>query len=278
MIRIPFRKRFALSVHRFQNRKASSTHLTFEMKTTPLHLQLIRGLASAFALGTAALAQSFVYSGGHGDIGLAYNAGALELHGHIHAGSIIDAAAIGDDAEFAPSNFTILVPDPSVARPAGATWDFIGTATGTPLWFLPQSQDTAKPFLGFGSEELIPSDWTGGLTLTLDGVQGPGQFSIWQNGAFGTPAVRMSTADGISSSDRILLSAGGHAHYNLGFTAPGLYEVTFTASGVHALDGAVSDTGTFVFAVQAVPEPSEYALVAGLAGVAFAAWRRRKMA
>jgi surface-anchored protein len=88
----------------------------------------------------------------------------------------------------------------------------------------------------------------------------------------------MSTVDGISSSDRILLGAGGHAHYNVGFTTPGLYEVTFTASGVHAVDGTVSDTGTFVFAVQAVPEPSEYALVAGIAGLAFAAWRRRKTA
>ncbi len=214
------------------------------MKTTlfPLHLRLALVSGSAFVLVATTQAQSFVYSGGHGDIGLAYAAGALELHGHIHAGSIINAAAIAADAEFAPSDFTILVPDPSVTRPSGATWDFIGSATGTPLWFLPQSQDPSKPFLGFGSEELIPSDWTSGLNLTLDGVQGPGQFSIWQNGAFGTPTVRMSTADGISSSDRILLSAGGHAHYNLGFTAPGLYEVTFTASGVHAMDGPVSDT------------------------------------
>jgi surface-anchored protein len=234
--------------------------------------------AAILATGTSTQAQSFVYSEGHGDIGLAYDAGTLELHGHIHAGSVVDGVALGEDAEFAPSGFAILVPDPSISRPSGSAWDFIGTAAGSQLWFLPQSQDASKPFLGIGSEELDPADWTGSLSITLDSVSGPGQFSVWQNGTFGDPSVRMSTVDGISGADQILLSAGGHAHYNVGFTAPGLYEVTFTASGVHAVDGTVSDTGTFVFAVQAVPEPSEYALVAGIAGLAFAAWRRRRTA
>jgi surface-anchored protein len=246
------------------------------MNASRIHLRPALIAAAVLALGTCTQAQSFVYSAGHGDIGLAYDAGALELHGHLHAGALVDGVALGADEEYAPSGFTVLVPDPSIARPAGATWDFTGTVSGSPLWFLPQSQDASKPFLGIGSEELDPADWTGSLSITLNSVSGPGQFSVWQNGTFGDPSVRMSTADGISGADQLLLSAGGHAHYNFGFTAPGLYEVTFTASGVHAVDGTVSDTGTFVFAVQAVPEPSEYALVAGFAGVAFAAWRRRK--
>lgn len=248
------------------------------MNDSRIRYRLLQAAVAVMALGTSAQAQSFVYSSGHGDIGLAYDAGALELHGHLHAGALVDGVALGADEEYAPSGFTILVPDPSIARPAGATWDFTGAASGSPLWFLPQSQDSAKPFLGIGSEELDPADWTGSLSITLSSVSGPGQFSVWQNGTFGEPSVRMSTVNGISSTDRILLNAGGHAHYNVGFTAPGLYEVTFIAAGVHAVDGPVSDTGTFVFAVQAVPEPSEYALVAGIAGAAFAAWRRRKTA
>ena len=248
------------------------------MNASRNQIRLARTAVAVLALGTSTQAQSFVYSAGHGDIGLAYDAGALELHGHLHAGAVVDGVALGADAEYTPSGFTILVPDPSIARPAGATWDFTGATSGAPLWFLPQSQDASKPFLGFGSEELVPAEWTGSISITLDSVSGPGQFSAWQNGTFGTPSVNMSTADGISASDQILLTAGGHAHYNVGFTAPGLYEVTFTAAGVHAMDGPVSDTGKFVFAVQAVPEPSEYALVAGIAGAAFAAWRRRKTA
>jgi surface-anchored protein len=248
------------------------------MNAFRIQLRFAWAAIAILAAGMSTQAQSFVYSAGHGDIGLAYDAGALELHGHIHAGSVVDGVALGADAEFAPSGFTILVPDPSISRPSGSAWDFIGTAAGSPIWFLPQSQDASKPFLGIGSEELDPGDWTGFLSITLNSVSGPGRFSVWQNGTFGDPSVRMSTADGISGTDRILLSAGGHAHYNFGFTAPGLYEVTFTASGVHAVDGTVSDTGTFVFAVQAVPEPSEYALFAGIAGLAFAAWRRRRTA
>lgn len=232
-------------------------------------------ILAAFLAHSATQAQSFIYSEGHGDLGVAYD-GGLELHGHIHAGSVINGNPIAEDAEFTPSGFTILVPDPAIARPSGSTWDFIGNSAGQSMWFLPQTQDNAKPFLGFGSEELDPADWSGQLTLRLDSVQGPGQFSVWQNGTFGTPTVSMATSDGISVSDQILLSAGGHAHYNYGFTAPGIYEVTLTVTGTHNLDGIVSDTGTFVFAVQAVPEPAEYALFAGIAGIAFAAWKRRR--
>jgi surface-anchored protein len=248
------------------------------MNDSRIHLRLALAAAAALALETSTQAQSFVYSGGHGDIGLAFDAGALELHGHLHAGAVVDGVALAAEVEYEPSNFTIFVPDPSFSRPSGAVWDFTGTASGSPLWFLPQTQDAAKPFLGFGSSDLVPSEWSGSLRIQLSGVSGPGQFSAWQNGTFGEPTVRMSTADGISDADHFFLTPGGHAHYNLGFTAPGFYQVTLTATGVHTGDGAVSDTGTFVFAVQAVPEPSEYVLIAGIAGAAFAVYRRRKTA
>lgn len=228
--------------------------------------------ASLFLLGTSTtVAQVPTFSGGHGDIGVAHEDGALELHGHIHEGSSVDGAPLAEDAEFAPSAFTILVPDPPFPRPAGAAWEFAGTAAGRSMWFLPQTEDVSKPFLGLGTEELVPVDWNGDLQLRLVAVEGPGEFSAWQNGAFGTPSVALSTADGLSDADRIALSPGGHAHYNLGFTAPGLYQVTFRVDGEHRLEGLLSSTGTFRFAVQAVPEPGTWALlglgIAALAGL-----------
>lgn len=233
----------------------------------------LAGFLLATTLAGTAAAQLPTFTGGHGDVGVAHGDGALELHGHIHAGSVVDGAALVEDAEFSPSGFTIIVPDPPFPRPAGSAWEFAGTAAGQSMWLLPQTQDPAKPFLGFGTEELVPSEWNGNLTLSLVAVEGPGQFAAWQNGAFGAPSVALATADGISAADRLVLNPGGHAHYNLGFTAPGLYQVTFRVDGTHLVDGALSDTGTFLFAVPAVPEPGTWALL-GLGTAALAALSR----
>lgn len=60
-----------------------------------------------------------VYSTGHADLGLG-DEGNLELHLHVHEGSIIDGSAITADEEFAPGAATTLVPNSTLfSRPAG---------------------------------------------------------------------------------------------------------------------------------------------------------------
>lgn len=232
-------------------------------------------LAVALASGSAHAALS-VYTLGHADIGVGYVTGTgLELHWHVHAGATVNGSPLAADAEFEPDELLAYVPNPSVPRPPGTQWDFLGNSTGDPLWFLPQGLDLTKPFLGIASEELVPAEWSS-LKLSLIGMTGPagGHFSLWQTGLFG-PEVKMATSDGITGVDSFSLVVGGHDHYNFGFTAPGIYEVEFRWDGVHTTDGPVSATGTYAFGVTVVPEPGETAALVALGLAGFALWRRR---
>lgn len=231
--------------------------------------------AGALASMTAG-AQSFIYTEGHGDIGVAYVGGAFEPHWHLHLGTVVNGSPLSEDTEYAPGEALAFVPSPSVNRPAGAQWDFLGTAAGNPLWMLPQSNQAGKPFLGIASEELVLSEWSS-LTLSLVGVSGPsgGQFSLWQSDAFGSPVVKMASGDGITGADAMSMIPGGHDHYFYGFTQPGVYQVTLKWDGMHTGDGAVSATETFAFGVTVVPEPGEVGIAVAV-GLGVLAWYRNR--
>lgn len=217
-----------------------------------------------------------IYTSGHGDLGIAYD-GGLELHHHIHDGSVVDGVAVNnppDGEEFVPADLIVTVANPSAPRQAGAAFDFIGVITGQPVWTLPEIQDGSRPFYGIGSEELNPLDWTGNLTLTLLSMNAPvgGHFSLWQDDGGGGADVFMATSNGISGLDAYSFTAGDHAHFNWAFTLPGLYELEFQVTGTHVGDGAQSDTAFFSF--QVAPEPSRALfLMLGMTGVVL---RRRR--
>lgn len=240
------------------------------MKTTLL-------IQAALLATLAASRAASILTAGHGDIGIAYEAGVLEPHVHVHDGAIVDGAAVNnppDGEEYAPGDILIFVSNPSVSRPAGAQWDFIGVSAGTPIWFLPQTEDPAKPWLGIASEELTPGDWTGPLTITLTAASGPGDFSLYDTDTFGSPSVRMATGDGLSSADSISHTPGNHYHGNYTFTEPGIYALTFQIAGTHAVDGPVSANATYTFGVTQVPEPGSAAL--GLLTAALLVLPRRR--
>ena len=246
------------------------------MKAAPLLLALFSLTARSAVL----------YTEGHADIGIGYEDNELEPHFHAEE-AIIDGSYV-EDQEYEADEVVINVGDSSYdywvglgGRPAGASWDPVGVSAGTLFWFLPQTQTLAEslalPFLGVGSEELSPGDWTGNLLVALTSVSGPGEFSMWQDGFFG-PTFFMSTANGISGADSMNVVPGGHDHYNFAFTSPGFYEVTWEISGTHSLDGAKSASGTYGFLVgpvaASVPEPvSAGMLVAG--AILIRALRRR---
>ena len=261
-----------------------------------------RLLAASFAAAawlTATAQAQPIYNGGHADIGVEYEDGEFKLHYHFHSGeATYEAPHIGSatgfiaddfgDEEFAPSGAFTRVPDPSALRPAGSQWDFIGATAGSPYWFLPQTFDSNKPFLGWASEELEPGDWTGPLTFSLTGlISAPpgGQVSLWQIGFDPDDPTRLwDSQDGDFSNDLFNTIVGGHDHAVFGFTAPGVYQIEITASGVHSTDGFVTGSSVFTFLVgdgtltpSAVPEPSGIAamlIAALLAG--FGAWRTRR--
>lgn len=225
-------------------------------------------------------AAMLLYTSGHGDMGIAYDAGALDPHVHIHDGSVVDGMTINnppDGMEYAPDEILTLVADPSTPRAAGTQWAFIGSPVSSPVWVLPQNQDPDRPFYGVASEELDPADWTS-LSFSLVTMAAPagGNFSFYDTDGFGTPTVRFATSDGIDGADSWLLNVGGHDHANFAFTEPGIYALTFTVDGVHVLDGAKTATATYYFSVAPVPEPASALLTLPLLGLL--ARRRRATA
>ena len=221
-------------------------------------------IAAGLTLVLSAHSQTFI-SSGHVDIGIGYEDKAFDLH--VHQEEPLEQ-------EFAPGEAVFAVgPASAGVSPGGAYAGFLGAA-GTPVWVLRTSENEALPFLGFGTEELTAVDWSGNISLSLKAVTGPGTFSVWGVSGFGAPELKMSSVDGISANDRLLLVPGSHGHFNVGFSAPGDYLVTLEASGNHLVDGLrTSDPATYRF--QVIPEPSTWALA--LSGFAAGAlWLRQR--
>ena len=221
-------------------------------------------ITAGFTLILSAQSQTFI-SSGHVDIGIGYEDKAFDLH--VHQEEPLDQ-------EFAPGEAVFAVGSAAAGvSPGGAFTSFLG-ASGTPVWVLPSTENSQLPFLGFGTEELTAADWSGNITLSLKAISGPGTFSVWGVSGFGAPELKMSSVNGISADDRLLLVPGSHGHFNVGFSAPGDYRVTLEASGNHLIDGLrISDPATYRF--QVVPEPSTWALALTGVGVSALAFHRR---
>ena len=221
-------------------------------------------IVTLFFIVLSAKTQTFIASGPV-DIGIAYGNQTFDLH--VHREEPVSQ-------EFSPTEAVFAVgPAAAGVSPGGAFTGFLGTL-GTPVWILPTAENAQLPFLGFGTEELVAGDWSGNISLSLKAVSGPGTFSVWGVGGFGTPNLKMSTVNGITEIDRLVLVPGSHGHFNVGFSAPGDYFVTLEASGTPLIDGfRTSDSATYRF--QVIPEPSTSALALTGAGVAALAFRRR---
>ncbi len=221
---------------------------------------LLTSLTVAGLMGVSAQATPTVeYSAGHADIGLAYESGELELHYHFGAGAVLDGVTLVSEDEADPGEVYVRVADST--QTTGTALSFLGNAD--PYWALPQNNVAGQPFLGIAAEELSGSEFSS-ASLEMTGFSGPGQFALWQwpNSAF------MQTVDGISPSDTLPLVIGGHDHFNFGFTAEGVYQVTITATAELTGGSTVTDTETFWFVVgdnTVIPEPASLALL-GLGG------------
>lgn len=208
----------------------------------------------------------------HADIGIFYgppeNAPGdppdWDLHVHDHEA----------DAEYAPDEAYLAVNDSTLdTRPASASFAFIGVGAGASYYHLPQSQVIGQLFLGLGAEE-IPSGTFASYTesdprvsgsnewirMSLVSVSGPGVFSVWRS-EVGGPVPFISSADGIGPDDVLFAASGSHSHFNYGFSAPGVYDITFQAS---AQD--VNSPGTTLTSA-----PATYRFLVGNTAIAAAA-------
>ncbi|TWU59382.1 hypothetical protein Poly51_21700 [Rubripirellula tenax] len=228
-------------------------------------------------LSTHASAALVEYSSGHGDIGLAFEDGELELHYHFGDGAVLDGAPLAGEIEFAPDEAYVRVGDNAQTNVTGNV-PFLGLTSGDPVWTLPSTSISGRPFLGIASEELSAADFSS-ATLSLTAFSGPGQFALWQAGSFGGANVFWQTLGGLDSTDLLNMAIGGHDHFNYGFTTEGIYDLELTAVANLVGGGSVTDVGTFRFLVgsaTAVPEPSSFAMLATAMVVGGAIYRRRK--
>ena len=228
------------------------------------------GLAVALTASFNAAAQ-VTLTDGHTDVGIVYESGLWNLHIGRH-----------DDIppmEYAPNEAILQVGPASQATvPPNPAYSFLGSP-GATVYILPQVQNPALLFLGLGTEEQGLGDFVNDrITLSLTAVSGPGNFSMYDVGAFGTPTVFMNSANGISAADQIDLVAGGHRHVNWAFSAPGTYEVSFQASGVlNDGQGTFTQSAPAIYTFSVVPEPGSAALL-GLGAVVLLLGRKSRVA
>ncbi|MGC7102730.1 choice-of-anchor M domain-containing protein [Amycolatopsis lurida] len=121
---------------------------------------------------------------------------------------------------------------------------FLGPA-GSPVWLIPQTQIPGIVWAGWNTEELGPATVSGDVTLSLSEVDGPGNVAVFLTGL--SPTVLFNAVDGLP--DNLQVPLGTHAHANWGFTAEGVYRLTFTVTATLASGGQQSDTDTYTFAV-----------------------------
>lgn len=155
-------------------------------------------------------------------------------------------------------------------RPSGSQFDFIGVAAGSSYWRLPKSQNPSLLFLSIGTEELDPADFASTITWSLLGVTGagggaaPGTFSLWNVDDFGGLVPLMSTSPGAGTPNSLIVSAGGHYHFNYGFSAPGLYNVQFAATATLAAAlGGGQVTGNAVYSFGVFDVGADYSYPSG---------------
>jgi len=242
------------------------------MHITEKSLLAIVTLASA----TLASAQS-AYTGGHGDIGIAFEGGAFEPHWHLGAGATVDGSPLASEGEYEPGD---IFAETSFTRmsPSGLNAG-LGVADGTEVYVLGSA--SYPPNLGFAAEELDPSDWIGDITLTLSGWTTPlgGELAIYSTNLAGSTVsdIAFSTYDvgATFSSNSISLTPGDHGHFEWAMTIVGNYDLEFTWEGTHVTEGFQSATQTF--SASAVPEPATTALLlaASVAGLTIFQRRRR---
>jgi surface-anchored protein len=192
--------------------------------------QTLLGLVLCIMFGSpvAALAQVTYLTNQHMDFRLEYDASAT--------GSNRLNVILGYDPGQRATNDQVYIVGHTNAKTAVSSnpnFAFLGAA-GTPVWILPQSQDTALPYLGISAEDIPSGVFADPMELELISVEGPGNFFAWAvSGAGQPPNIKFIATNGVVSpqfrtADPFI---NNHEHNNWAFSTNGLYRVTFRVNG-----------------------------------------------
>ncbi|WP_237199668.1 choice-of-anchor M domain-containing protein [Rothia nasimurium] len=136
-----------------------------------------------------------------------------------------------------------------MAVPDDPRYSFVQASPGEQVYVIPQTELAGVVWPGWNTQNPQMVERLGrGVTFTLEGVEGPGGFSMYlENGTFGAPEV-LWTSDSTDPQD-IFVEPNVHTHANWVFTAPGAYYLTVRAHAELADGTVVSDTARLLFAV-----------------------------
>lgn len=139
--------------------------------------------------------------------------------------------------------------------PANPNYAFLGAA-GSPVWILPQSQNTSLPYLGISAEDIPNGVFTDPMQLEVVAVEGPGKFFVWSvSGAGQPPTVKMIVTNGVVAPgfDHADILIGSHEHDNWAFSTNGLYRITFRVDGQFSGDATNTPGRDVAWAFQILP-------------------------
>jgi surface-anchored protein len=179
---------------------------------------------------------------GHVDIGPRYVDGTWRLM--IHDDSTVQPVWRS------PTQTVLRVSDASLQEvPADPDYDFLPASSGARVHVVPQVQDPDVIWVGWNTQspEVIERI-DRGATLTLRGVEGPGELTMFlQAGMGGAPEVLWQSTDPVGQP--FWVDVNTHTHANWVFSAPGVYVVDVEVTAV-LLDGRTeTDVATLRFAV-----------------------------
>ncbi|MEV4281596.1 TIGR03773 family transporter-associated surface protein [Actinoplanes xinjiangensis] len=177
--------------------------------------------------------------------------------GHVDMGPVLDGGTLRirlkDDSTTPPTwrepaDVMLKVTDKArIDVPSGAGYAFLGKA-GDKVHLLPQSQQPGIVWPGWNTQhESVVKGTKGTVTWRLKQVRGPGRFTLFLTGSFGTPEVIFDSAK--SLPQRLGIAPNTHAHGNWAFTKPGVYQLTVDMTATTTAGRSVSDTRTLTVAV-----------------------------
>ncbi len=186
-----------------------------------------------------------LYTAGHADISVALGVVDGEViwdtflasHGAtVGEEAVTDTFSLEDVAVWSSAQFS---------RPSsdGGVFDDLCVSEGEEIGWLPQGLREANsskvPFLGIAASaqavELV-DDIVAIHLVDVESPSGTGAYSLWRDGF--PPKFFMSSCDGIDESDLVPVALG-HDHYNMGFSEPGKWSLTYEAS-TQLIDGETS--------------------------------------
>lgn len=153
--------------------------------------------------------------------------------------------------------------DALLPKPDDPRYGFVQADPGQEVYVIPQTEAEGIVWPGWNTQDPEVHEVLGtGAHLTLEGVRGPGQMSLYlENGDFSEPQLLWDSAK--DEEQDIWVPANTHTHANWVFTEPGAYAVTVR---VHATlkDGTeVSDTQDLLFAVGSETDSEQAFALAG---------------